>query len=313
MFGKAKQYGRGHIMIGFSGDRVAESADATLGGRIRAVRTARGMSLRGLARELGVSPATVSQIENGRTRLSVVRLGRIADVLGVGVPEILDVRADAHARTAPVAVAVGAPTPEYAPRDWRRYPPMDFDPVLQAALAEFLEFGYHGATVRGIAGRCSLSVPGIYHHYASKQLMLLTLLEQTMADTLARARAAREEGRDPVERFSLLVEHLALFHTHRSGLGLLGAAEMRSLEGANRRRIADMRTAQQRMFDHEAEAAVAAGRFRDRHARGAARAVVTMCTALPNWYRPGGPLTPEQIAAQYVEFALELMCPSPTA
>ncbi|MBC6459885.1 TetR/AcrR family transcriptional regulator, partial [Actinomadura sp. HBU206391] len=180
-------------------------------------------------------------------------------------------------------------------------------PVLPAALAEFLEFGYHGATVRGIAGRCSLSVSGIYHYCPSNQLMLLTLLDLTMTDLLARARAARDEGRGPVERFGLLIEHLALFHTHRSALGFVGSSEMRSLEPGNRRRIAEMRTAQQRMVDHEVESAVAAGRFRNRHPHEAARAVVTMCTALPNWYRAEGPLTPEQIAAQYVEFALELM------
>lgn len=171
--------------------------------------------------------------------------------------------------------------------------------------------GYHGATVRDIAARCSLSVSGIYHHYPSKQLMLQTILELTMTDLLARARAARAEGGDPVGRFSLLVEHLALYHTHRSTLGFVGASEMRSLEPDGHRRIAAMRTAQQRMVDEEAAAAVAQGRFRSGHPHEAARAVVTMCTALPNWYRPGGPLTPELIAAQYVEFALGLMRHTP--
>jgi AcrR family transcriptional regulator len=307
-------------MAGSDGERGTESA-GTVGAQIRAVRTAHGMTLRGLARELGVSPATVSQIENGRTRLSVVRLGQVADVLGVTVPEILDVPVGAGAltRTAPGGGRpLGEPTgpvvpstPAYAPPDWRRYPSLDFDPVLQAALAEFLDIGYHGATVRDIAARCSLSVSGIYHYYPSKQLMLLTILDLTMTDLLARARAARSEGRDPVERFSLLIEHLALFHTHRSGLGFVGASEMRSLGPANRRQIAEMRTTQQRMVDQEVEAAVAAGRFRNRHPHEAARAVVTMCTALPNWYCSDGSLTPEQIAAQYVEFALELMCHRP--
>jgi AcrR family transcriptional regulator len=307
-------------MAGSDGERDTESA-GVVGAQIRAVRTAHGMTLRGLARELGVSPATVSQIENGRTRLSVVRLGQVADVLGVTVPEILDVPvgADALTRTAPGGGRAGGeptgpvvpPTPAYAPPDWRRYPSLNFDPVLQAALAEFLDIGYHGATVRGIAARCSLSVSGIYHYYPSKQLMLLTILDLTMTDLLARARTARGEGRDPVERFSLLIEHLALFHTHRSGLGFVGASEMRSLGPANRRQIAEMRTTQQRMVDQEVEAAVAAGRFRNRHPHEAARAVVTMCTALPNWYCSDGPLTPEQIAAQYVEFALELMCHRP--
>ncbi|MDN5931807.1 MAG: TetR/AcrR family transcriptional regulator, partial [Pseudonocardia sp.] len=190
---------------------------------------------------------------------------------------------------------------------WREYGPLDFDPVLRAALDEILAIGYHAATVRGIAARAGLSVSGIYHYYTSKQHMLVTILDLTMADLLVRARAAYEEGHDPVERFCLLVEALVLFHTHRRELGFVGAAEMRSLEPANRARIAELRTVQQRMVDHEVAEAVRLGRFRADHPHEAARAVVTMCTALPTWWRPDGPLSPEQVAAQYVGFARQMM------
>jgi hypothetical protein len=82
---------------------------------------------------------------------------------------------------------------------------------------------------------------------------------------------------------------------------------MRSLDPGNRRAIAQMRTTQQRMIDVEVAAAVAEGSFRTDHPHEAARAVVTMCTALPNWWRPDGPLRPEQVAHQYVAFALDIM------
>src|SRR6266540_4243646 len=237
-----------------------------LGARLRAVREHRGLSLRAVATRIGVSPATMSQLEHGRTGLSVTRLAEIARVLGV--------------------------------------PPND---LLDAALAEFLEIGYHGASVRGIAQRCGMSVSGLYHHYASKQEMLRRILDLTMTDLLRRSRAARDEGRDAVERLCLLIENLALFHTHRRELGFVGASEMRSLEPDNRREVAAVRTEQQRMVDQEVEQAIADGRFHTRHPHEAARAVVTMCTALTQWYRPGGRLTPEEIAKEYVQFALDIM------
>jgi AcrR family transcriptional regulator/DNA-binding XRE family transcriptional regulator len=292
--------------------RRTREADEGLGAQVRAARTAKGVSLRGLARALELSPATLSQIENGRTGLSVSRLSRIADALGLTVPQILD-----------TVVAPGTPAspdPGDAPgdspdgpdagtqiADWRKYEPLDFDPVLRAALDEFLTIGYHGATVRGIAARSGLSVSGIYHYYTSKQQMLVTILDLTMSELLLRARAARDEGRDPVHRFSLLVEHLVLFHTHRRELGFVGAAEMRAFDTDNRQKIADLRNTQQRMVDHEVEDAVRAGLFRADHPHEAARAVVTMCTALPTWWRADGPLSPEQVAEQYVGFALDLM------
>lgn len=287
------------------------TADEGLGAQVRAARLAKGVSLRGLARTLELSPATLSQIENGRTGLSVSRLGRIAEALGLTVPQILD-----------TVVAPGAPPPDNdnatadssdgrAARptiaDWRTYDPLDFDPVLRAALDEFLAIGYHGATVRGIAARAGLSVSGIYHYYTSKQQMLVTILDLTMTELLLRARAARADGRDPVHRFSLLIEHLALYHTHRRELGFVGAAEMRAFDADNRRKIAELRITQQRMVDHEVEDAVREGRFRADHPHEAARAVVTMCTALPTWWRPDGSLSPEQVADQYVGFALDLM------
>jgi AcrR family transcriptional regulator len=279
-----------------------------LGARLRAAREHRGLSLRAVATRIGVSPATMSQLEHGRTGLSVTRLAEIARVLGVPPNDLLDgvqPTARPHRPRRPT-LRRRAPVPEEG-GDWRSYPPRPFDPVLDAALAEFLEIGYHGASVRGIAQRCGMSVSGLYHHYASKQEMLRRILDLTMTDLLRRSRAARDEGRDAVERFCLLIENLALFHTHRRKLGFVGASEMRSLEPDNRREVAAVRTEQQRMVDQEVEQAIADGRFHTRHPHEAARAVVTMCTALTQWYRPGGRLSPEEIAKEYVQFALDIM------
>lgn len=280
--------------------------DTGLGARIRAARQARGVSLRGLAATLSLSPATLSQIENGHTGLSASRLSRIAEALDLTVPQIHDAPAatdHARDREAPPSRS-----------EWRTYGPLEFDPVLTAALAEFLATGYHGATVRGIASRAGLSVSGIYHYHPSKQAMLVRILDLTMTDLLARAKAARAEGRNPVERFGLLVENLALYHTHRKEVGFVGATEMRSFESDSRQRIAELRTVQQRMVDHEVTQAVREGRFRADHPHEAARAVVTMCTALPTWWRRDGPLSAEQVAEQYVGFALQLMgSPQPRA
>jgi AcrR family transcriptional regulator/transcriptional regulator with XRE-family HTH domain len=286
----------------------ANDQNGQLGARIRAAREARQMSLRRLASEIGISPATVSQIEKGHTAVSVARLSRIAEILETPVSEFI---APAPRPGESTAGPPASPRKETFVRDpagdWRVYGPLGFDPVLKAALDAFLAVGYHAATVREIAAAAGVSVSGMYHYYSSKQHLLVSILDHTMADLADRAHAARAEGCDPVERFSLLVENLVLFHTHRRELGFVGVSEMRSLEPANRDRIAAQRTAQQRLIDDEVRQAVGAGRFRTDHPHEAARAVVTMCTALPTWWRPDGPCGPDGIAAQYVRFALDLM------
>jgi AcrR family transcriptional regulator/transcriptional regulator with XRE-family HTH domain len=281
------------------------------GARVRAARVDAGMTLRVLAREIGVSPATVSQIENGKTRLTVTRLADIAHALGTDPSAILAAPVVAPPPAPPAREPLDLPTASPAvatePGGWRSFGPLAFDPVLSAALSEFLRAGYHGASIRAIAKKSGLSVPGLYHHYESKQQMLHRILDHTMRDLLARSTAARDEGRDAVERFSLLVECLALYHTHRRDLAFVGASEMRSLEPRNRAEITAMRNAQQRMVDREAEAAAAAGLFATPHPHEAARAVTTMCVALANWYRADGRDAPEEIARRYVRFALDLM------
>ena len=176
--------------------------------------------------------------------------------------------------------------------------------MLGAALDVFVEMGYHGASVRDIARRAGLSVPGIYHHYATKQEMLTTILDLRMEDLLWRSRAAQDEGGgDPVRRFELLIECLVLYHTYRRDLAFMGASEMRNLDPGNRRRLV-----------RAAGGAATDGRRSGRRGRRqrplhdavptTARAVVTMCTTLPQWYRSDGPLMPEQIAERYVHLAL---------
>src|SRR5690554_6603158 len=89
--------------------------------------------------------------------------------------------------------------------DWRSYSPTSgLGPVLDAALRVFTNFGYHGTTVRMIAKEAKLSVPGLYYHFASKQEMLVVLLQHSSEELLRRAHSALEEGGDsPRRRFDL--------------------------------------------------------------------------------------------------------------
>lgn len=194
--------------------------------------------------------------------------------------------------------------PVAAAAAWRTYDPQEqLPPVLTAASAAFAEQGYHGASVRDIAARAGLSVPGMYHHYASKQDMLLALVESGTREVLDRSQAAlAEAGPDPVDRFRALVECVVLFMTHRQHLGVL-QAEARSLQPANWRRYVGLRDAQESLMVTAVDEGQRAGRFRTpESAADASRAVLTLCLGVADWYRPDGPLTPERLAEQYVGF-----------
>ncbi|MGV9670232.1 TetR family transcriptional regulator [Gordonia sp. NPDC003504] len=270
---------------------------SAVGSAVRRTREHAGITLRALASALGVSVGTMSAIENDKVAVTIDRLNAIAAALGVPSSTLLDFDAGA-----PVADAAHP-----ASGDWRHFADLDLDPVLSAAVEVFTETGYHGATMRLVANAAGISVAGIYHHHRSKQQMLVALCDLTIADITWRMAAASDETDSPVEGFAKMVEALALCHTHRRDLAFIVATEMRSLEEPDRSRIADNRRRIQQRLDHAAARAVATGAFTTDTPHNTGRAIATMCMALPYWFSPRGPQSPDEVAAEYARLALTMM------
>ena len=100
------------------------AADPTLhlGGRLRQARKRSNLSLRELARQLGVSPSFVSQLENGKSQPSVATLYSLTQLLGVSIDRLFDGEdgsspAEAEAGAAPTASADGTWTDVDAGQD----------------------------------------------------------------------------------------------------------------------------------------------------------------------------------------------------
>lgn len=275
-------------------------SDQEVGRRIRTHRERRQVSLREMARRLDVSPATLSALENGRTAVSVSRMFAVSAILDISVAELFDEDGLVGTIDLPMSTATVA--------GWREYGPTPNDPILDAALVCIMAKGYHGCSVRDIAEAANLSVPALYHHHASKQAMLYSLMDTTMTDLIGRMTAARDDGGDcAAQRFALMVECLVLYHTYRRELSFVCGSEMRSLEPVSRASIAAKRTAVQRLVDIEVLDAVDAGEFGTTQPKESSRAVVTMCMSVANWFRPDGPARPADIARSYTQFSLDIV------
>lgn len=180
--------------------------------------------------------------------------------------------------------------------------------VLAAALDVFAEKGYHGASIRDIAAAAGLSVPGVYHHYASKQEILADLVAATMDDLLTRTRAAlAAAGPDPVRRFDAVVEALLRFHLERSREAFVASSEIRSLEPENRRRHVAARDEQQQMLNEVVAAGHASGAFATAYPHEASRSVAVLCVGAATWYRSDGPLAADELVARHLVLARALV------
>lgn len=268
------------------------------GARIRVLRTERGWSMRTLAHRLGMSAATVCAVENGETGLSLKRLSQFAGAFGITPTDLLQPSPTPHS----VQPRAGAPA-----ADWRSFLSMDLDAVTTAAIATFVDKGYHGSTMRAIAQRAGMSLAGVYHYYPSKQLILVTVLDLTMDEVEWRTGAAAGEADSPLSRLRLQVEALALFHTLRADLAIIGSSEMRSLEEPDRSRISLRRSAIQHLIDREIRSAIADGSANCPRPLETGRAIATMCTSLPQWFHRSGPTSATDIAGEYADLALRMI------
>ncbi|MGA8332233.1 MAG: XRE family transcriptional regulator [Mycobacterium sp.] len=114
-----------------------------LGGRIRRVRTARGMSLRELAGRAGCSPSLVSQVERGVTTPSARVVYALANELGITLDSLFGNETAGSADPAGMArpgpagqpdlATNGATTPDTATSPWGRATGPDGASIVQRA------------------------------------------------------------------------------------------------------------------------------------------------------------------------------------
>ncbi|MGW3287259.1 helix-turn-helix domain-containing protein [Streptomyces sp. NPDC001002] len=90
---------------------MSPAAPPPVGARVRRARLARGMSLRALAREIGVSASLVSQIETGKSQPSVATLYAITTALGISLESLFDGHDDIGAATQVPASATASALP----------------------------------------------------------------------------------------------------------------------------------------------------------------------------------------------------------
>lgn len=196
------------------------------------------------------------------------------------------------------------PNPDQAPSDWRDFSDDGLPPPLRAARDLFAKHGYHATSIRAIAQRAGLSVPGLYYHFESKQAILEALVMGGMNRLLQYTRAADSESDGTaVGRFNNVVECLLRYHLWRRENAFVASSEMRSMESGALRRYVAQRDEQQGMITEIIEQGLSEGTFRCNHVREASRAVASLCISVSGWYHPDGALPAEEIAQRYLEIA----------
>ena len=181
------------------------------------------------------------------------------------------------------------------------------DELLRIAGELFATKGYRNTTVRDIADAAGILSGSLYHHFDSKEAMVDELLRTFQAELFGRYEeilGSDEDARTKLERavrvsFDAIDQHhseVAIFQNEADHLG-------RSERFAY---LADRGVESRDVWLTLLHEGVESGALRpDLDVPLVYRFIRDTVWVAVKWYRPGGDLTPDQVAHQYLSILLE--------
>ena len=178
--------------------------------------------------------------------------------------------------------------------------------LLELAAAMFAERGLKATTVRDIADAAGILSGSLYHHFSSKEQMVEEVLGTFLDWLFTRYREILATETNPLARLRglFLASFEAIEHHHAEVV--IYQDEAKRLSGQPRFAFVDERNREQReMWVGLLREGIAAGEFRaDLDVDLVYRFIRDTTWVSVRWYRPGGPLTAEQVGRQYLDIVL---------
>src|SRR6185369_15242320 len=187
-----------------------------------------------------------------------------------------------------------------------------FAPPLETRRAEmcrtaaqiFRDRGYDATSVSDIARALGITKAGLYHHFESKEALLLEIttygLDRVRDDVIVPARAIS----DPAARLRQLVIRHARIATQGRGAIAQLVDEVRALPPPARKRVEERMRAYVDLVRDTLVELRSAGRLRDVDPTVATFSLIGTILWLPRWFRQNGRLSQEQVAEQIADMAL---------
>jgi AcrR family transcriptional regulator len=168
--------------------------------------------------------------------------------------------------------------------------------IYDRAAELFAEQGFSRTSIAELAARCQASKSWIYHYFPSKEAILYEILRDHMALLLRTAEAEVAAQRAPAAQLRALLRSFMGIYVRAKAKHVVLLAELGSLPAAQQEEI---RGLERRVVD------LVAGVLARLNAplvaqRGALKPIAMMLFGMINWtytwYRPEGPIKPEQLA-----------------
>lgn len=177
--------------------------------------------------------------------------------------------------------------------------------ILDAAVQLFAEYGYHAAPLRDIARMAGIQAASIYHHYPSKQALLVEIMEKHMQRLNDSTERIIREYTDPLQQLhEVIANHIRMHTTYKAEFFIIDT-EIRSLEGESRPSILSLRHTYEALLQGILQAGMERGRFRHCDVKVTSYAIIAMCTQVAAWFHPEGRLSVQQVITIYRQLITE--------
>ena len=174
--------------------------------------------------------------------------------------------------------------------------------VLRTAVQLFLDQGYHGTTLNHVAERLNITKPALYNYFRGKDAILYecwAIGQERVDDCIEEIDAGNGTGMAKLRR---LIVRYAEVMTTDYGKSLV-RFDVRDLTEHNRKIVATAKKKIDRAFRRYIKDGIEDGSIAPCDIKLSAFAIAGSLNWIGHWYRPGGPLPAEDIAA---EFAIRL-------
>ncbi|MBV6395107.1 MAG: HTH-type transcriptional repressor KstR2 [Anaerolineales bacterium] len=173
--------------------------------------------------------------------------------------------------------------------------------ILEAAAQVFRKKGFHGASMSDIAEAVNLKKASLYHHVASKQEILLALLDRALELLTERiAPLARQSSPAEAKLRQMIHAYLNLL-AENADLAAVLLFEHRSLEPRQHARHIPNRDRFEKLWLDIVLEGVKAKKFRVSNPALAVRAMLGTLNWTLTWYRANGQMSMEEIADQIAD------------
>ncbi len=179
--------------------------------------------------------------------------------------------------------------------------------LLQHAARVFLEKGYEATSMNLIAQRAQVTKPGLYYHFKSKQELLYSIMAFAMDRLEQATREATLSSGDNEERLGkILASHARMITREEEGAFTLLVIDLvHALPDDDRRLIDQRKRAYFELVRATLEQLGREGKLRPGFDETVASfSLLGMVMWISKWFRPGGRLGDDDVAAQVTELAL---------